>query len=102
LVAQYLCVGDINSPDESLSLAGGFLFSGYRGAVATMWSINDNDGAEVAKSFYKYLMKEDGPLAMSAALALHCAVRDLRAANPNIELIRWIPFMYLGVTRGAN
>lgn len=87
-------------PDESLSIAGGFLFAGYRGAVATMWSINDQDGADVAKSFYGYLSKWAGPPSMGAALALHCAVQDLRAANPTMDLVRWIAFMYLGVTRG--
>jgi hypothetical protein len=97
-----LCPGDINAPEESLSLAAGFLFSGYKGAVATMWSINDKDGADVAKSFYEYLLKQDGPPAMNAALALHCAIHELRAANPEISLLRWIPFMYLGVTGGAK
>ncbi|KAG8712639.1 hypothetical protein FRC08_014267 [Ceratobasidium sp. 394] len=102
LSACQTAAGDIDSPDESLSLAGGFLFSGYRGAVATMWSTNDKDGADVAKAFYKYLMEQDGPLAMGAALALHCAIRDLKAANPSINLIRWIPFMCWGVTRGSR
>ncbi|KAG8740182.1 hypothetical protein FRC10_004621 [Ceratobasidium sp. 414] len=102
LSACQTATGDTDSPDESLSLAGGFLFSGYRSAVATMWSINDKDGADVAKAFYKYLMKQDGPLAMGAALALHCAIRDLRAANPSIGLIRWIPFMCWGVTGGTR
>jgi hypothetical protein len=53
-----------------------------------MWSINDEDGAEVAKSFYDYLLKQDGPPAISAALALHCSIHT--------------PFMYLGVTGGAK
>ncbi|KAG9121960.1 hypothetical protein FRC07_001854 [Ceratobasidium sp. 392] len=102
LSACQTATGDIDSPDESLSLAGGFLFSGYRSAVATMWSINDKDGADVAQSFYKHLMKREGSLAMGAALALHCAIKDLRNANPNIDLVRWIPFMCLGVTGGAK
>ena len=92
--------GDISIPDESLSLAGGFLFAGYRAAVATMWSINDQDGADIAKSFYNYLLKQDCPSTIGAALALHRAVRDLREANPTMEHIRWIPFVYLGVTGG--
>lgn len=56
-------------------------------AVATMWSINDQDGADVAKLFYGYLSKRTGPPSMGAALALHRAVQE-------------IPFVYLGVTRG--
>lgn len=67
-----------------------------------MWSINDKDGADVAGAFYKYLMKQGGPPAEGAALALHRAVQDLRTANSNIELIRWIPFMCLGVTGDAR
>ncbi|KAG9121483.1 hypothetical protein FRC07_002552 [Ceratobasidium sp. 392] len=97
-----ICEGDIDSPDESLSLAGGFLFAGYRSAVATMWSINDKDGADVAQSFYKYLMCQERSFAMGAALALHCAVRDLKIASPDMSLTRWIPFMCLGVTGGIS
>lgn len=67
-----------------------------------MWSINDQDGADIAKSFYNYLLKQDGPPTMSAALALYRSVQDLRAANPNMDFIRWIPFMYLGVTGGTT
>ncbi|QRV89973.1 CHAT domain protein [Ceratobasidium sp. AG-Ba] len=99
LSACQTATGDTDSPDESLSLAGGFLFSGYRSAVATMWSINDKDGADVASAFYKHLMEQSKPSALGAGLALHQAIRDLRRDNPNIELIRWIPFVCFGITR---
>ncbi|KAG8684113.1 hypothetical protein FRC08_013873 [Ceratobasidium sp. 394] len=102
LSACQTATGDVNTPEESLNLASGFLFAGYRGAVATMWSINDKDGAEVAKSFYERLLEYDGPPAMNAALALHCAIRDLRNANPDLGFIRWIPFMYFGVDGGRK
>ncbi|QRW04196.1 CHAT domain protein [Ceratobasidium sp. AG-Ba] len=99
LSACQTATGDIDSPDESLSLAGGFLFSGYRSAIATMWSINDKDGADVASAFYKHLMEQSGPLALGAGLALHQAIQDLRRDNPNMELIRWIPFVCFGLNR---
>lgn len=102
LSACQTATGDINTPDESLSLAGGFLFAGYKGAVATMWSIDDRDGADIAQSFYKHLLARGGAPAMNAAFALHCAIQDLRKANPTIELIRWISFVYLGVTGGHS
>ncbi|QRV89970.1 CHAT domain protein [Ceratobasidium sp. AG-Ba] len=102
LSACQTAAGDANTPEESLNLAAGFLFAGYRGAVATMWSINDKDGADLAKLFYEHLLRFDGPPATNAALALHCAIQDLIEANPDISLIRWIPFMYFGVTRGQD
>ncbi|KAG8691071.1 hypothetical protein FRC09_011738, partial [Ceratobasidium sp. 395] len=88
LSACQTATGDVNTPEESLNLAAGFLFAGYRGAVATMWSINDKDGAEIAKSFYEHLLEYDGPPATNAAPALHSAIRDLVRANPDIGLIR--------------
>ncbi|KAG9104067.1 hypothetical protein FRC06_005767 [Ceratobasidium sp. 370] len=102
LSACQTATGDVNTPEESLNLAAGFLFAGYRGAVATMWSINDKDGAEVAKSFYEHLLEHDGVFAMNAALALHCAVQDLKRANPDLGFVRWIPFMYFGVSGGRK
>ncbi|CAE6340809.1 unnamed protein product [Rhizoctonia solani] len=97
LSACQTATGSINTPDESFSLAGSFMFAGYRGAVATMWSINDGDGCDVATSFYRHILQKDGSPVSNSALALHCAVQDLRAANPDINAIRWIPFVYFGI-----
>ncbi|GAB1523138.1 hypothetical protein RhiTH_006268 [Rhizoctonia solani] len=97
LSACQTATGSIKTPDESFSLAGSFMFAGYRGAVATMWSINDQDGCDVATSFYRRILQSDGDPVSNSALALHCAVQELRGANPEIDPIRWIPFVYFGV-----
>ncbi|CUA74148.1 Inositol 1,4,5-trisphosphate receptor type 1 [Rhizoctonia solani] len=101
LSACQTATGSINTPDESLSLAGSFLFAGYKGAVATMWSIDDKDGCDIATSFYEQVLKRDGSLVSNAAFALHCAVQKLLDTNPGIDPIRWIPFVYFGVP-GTN
>ncbi|KAH7341338.1 CHAT domain-containing protein [Rhizoctonia solani] len=97
LSACQTATGSITTPDESFSLAGSFLFAGYQGAVATMWSINDRDGCDVATSFYTHVLQKDGSPVANAALALHCAVQELREDNPGMDPIRWIPFVYFGV-----
>ncbi|KDN48563.1 hypothetical protein RSAG8_02550, partial [Rhizoctonia solani AG-8 WAC10335] len=97
LSACQTATGSVSTPDESFSLAGSFLFAGYKGAVATMWSINDKDGCDVATSFYKHILQKDGSPVANAAFALHGAVQELLEANPGIDLIRWIPFVYFGV-----
>ncbi|CAE7159917.1 unnamed protein product [Rhizoctonia solani] len=97
LSACQTATGSISTPDESFSLAGSFLFAGYKGAVATMWSINDEDGCDVAASFYKHILQKDGSPVENAAFALHSAVQELLNANPGIDPIRWIPFVYFGV-----
>ncbi|KAJ1307984.1 hypothetical protein OPQ81_002058 [Rhizoctonia solani] len=97
LSACQTATGSISTPDESFSLAGSFLFAGYKGAVATMWSINDQDGCDIATAFYKHTLQKDGSPTANAALALHRAVQELREANPGIEPSRWIAFVYFGV-----
>ncbi|CAE6532907.1 unnamed protein product [Rhizoctonia solani] len=101
LSACQTATGSISTPDESFSLAGSFLFAGYKGAVATMWSIDDKDGCDVATSFYKHILQKDGSPVSNAAFALHYAVQELLEANPGINPTRWIPFVYFGVP-GAN
>ncbi|CAE6424521.1 unnamed protein product [Rhizoctonia solani] len=97
LSACQTATGSISTPDESFSLAGSFLFAGYKGAVATMWSIDDKDGCDVATSFYKHILQKDGSPVANAAFALHCAIQELLEANPGINPTRWIPFVYFGV-----
>lgn len=47
--------GETTLMDEGLHLAGGMLFMGFRGVVATLWGVWDRDGPIVARAFYERL-----------------------------------------------
>lgn len=88
--------GDALVPDESVHLAAGLLFAGFRGAAATLWSIKDEDGPAVAGEFYRALCgREGGMRAEDGARALHGAVQALRRAG--VPFVRWVPFIHVGI-----
>jgi CHAT domain-containing protein len=97
LSACQTTTGDESLSDEAVHIAGGMLLAGYRGVVATMWSIEDELAPEVADEFYRRIM-EDGerPDNRKAAEALHYSVEKLRKKG-GIPLISWIPFVHMGV-----
>ncbi|KAJ7191939.1 hypothetical protein GGX14DRAFT_480722 [Mycena pura] len=51
--------------NESFHLGGGFIAAGFRGAIGTLWSMQDQDGPLVAKA----------PQATDTAEASHLAVK---------------------------
>jgi CHAT domain-containing protein len=88
--------GEEKLSDEAVHIAGGMLLAGYRGVVATMWSIQDDLAPEVADEFYRHIMDNEGrPDNKKAAEALHSAVQKLRERD--VPLTSWIPFVHLGV-----
>ncbi|KAJ7794587.1 CHAT domain-containing protein, partial [Mycena leptocephala] len=96
LAACQTAMGDAVLVNESFHLGGGFIAAGFRGAVGTLWSMNDSDGPRVAESFYSHLFRDGRePQATDAAEALHHAVTELKARNVPYE--RWIPFIHMGV-----
>jgi CHAT domain-containing protein len=97
LSACQTTTGDEKLPEEAVHIAGGMLLTGYRGVVATMWSIQDELAPEVADEFYAHIM-QDGqrPDSRKAAEALHYSVQKLRKKR-DVPLIDWIPFVHLGV-----
>ncbi|KAJ6559933.1 CHAT domain-containing protein [Mycena capillaripes] len=96
LAACQTAKGDVALINESFHLGGGFIAAGFRGAIGTLWSMNDEDGPLVAESVYSHLF-QDGrqPQASDAAGALQVAVDRLRAQKVGYE--RWIPFIHMGV-----
>ena len=86
--------GDSKLPGEAIHLAAGMMMAGYRSVVATMWSIQDEDGPIVAEKFYKYLIEADGD-SSRAAYALHYAVAHLREIVGE-KFMRWAPFIHFG------
>jgi CHAT domain-containing protein len=96
LSACQTTTGDEKLSEEAVHIAGGMLLAGYRGVVATMWSIRDDLAPEVADEFYAHIMQDGkAPDATKAAEALHISVQKLRK-KPGVPLIAWIPFVHLG------
>ena len=103
LSACQTSTGDEKLSEEAVHLAAGMLAAGYRGVVATMWSISDKHGLQVAKDFYTSLMMhgaKSGRLSAlssdDAARALHYATQKLRQEEPS-SLLAWIPYVHFGL-----
>ncbi|KAH9831400.1 CHAT domain-containing protein [Rhodofomes roseus] len=95
LSACETATGDNKLSEEAVHLAAGMLLAGYKGVIATMWSIQDEDGPVVAEKVYAVLLKGGIPNAMKAAQALHDAVLELQKSGASFE--RWVPFIHMGV-----
>ncbi|TFK37142.1 CHAT domain-containing protein [Crucibulum laeve] len=87
--------GDNNLPDEAVHLAASMLLAGYRGVIATMWSIKDADGPIIADDVYGCLFSGKRPDHTQAAHALHEAVKKLRDDGASFD--RWVPFIHVGI-----
>ncbi|TDL18822.1 TPR-like protein [Rickenella mellea] len=96
LSACQTATGDENRPEEAIHLAAGMLLAGYRGVVASMWSIRDDDAPFVADKVYSHLFEKGVPNAANAAEALHFAIRELRAKPGGGKFSSWVPFIYMG------
>jgi len=94
LSACQTAVGDERIADESVHLAAGMFMAGYRGVIATMWSIKDEDAPQVAEDVYKRILKNRRPNRKDAAHALHDAVKRLRDSGAGF--MYWVPFIHLG------
>ncbi|KAJ7648744.1 CHAT domain-containing protein [Mycena polygramma] len=101
LSACQTATGDRNLQEEAIHLAAGMLLAGYRGVIATMWSIMDNDAPQVAEDVYTHLFKTSPPDSTRAAEALHIAVQILRESvgmeGEKKSLFHWVPFIHVGV-----
>jgi CHAT domain-containing protein len=87
--------GDTKVSEEAVHLAAGMLLAGYRGVVATMWSILDQTTPQIAEDFYRPLLENHSPNLAEAAKSLHEAVRHLR--DGNAPLASWVPFIHIGM-----
>jgi CHAT domain-containing protein len=84
--------------DEALHLTAAMQYCGFRSVVGTMWEMADNDGRDLAKSFYESLFssQEAGvPYYERSAHALRDATRKLRRKR-GITLERWVNFVHYG------
>ncbi|KAJ7870440.1 CHAT domain-containing protein, partial [Mycena leptocephala] len=67
-------MGDVGLVNESFHLGGGFVAAGFRGAIGTLWSMNDSDGPVVAEIVYSHLFR-DGRQPQASDAAEHCSSR---------------------------
>jgi CHAT domain-containing protein len=97
LSACQTTTGDEKLSEEAVHIAGGMLLAGYRGVVATMWSIQDELAPEVTDRFYAHIFEEGKrPDHRRAAEALHVSTQKLRKRQ-GVSFIDWIPFVHLGI-----
>ncbi|KDR76437.1 hypothetical protein GALMADRAFT_445475 [Galerina marginata CBS 339.88] len=100
LSACETAMGDEKIPDEAMSIAASLLFIGFRGVVATMWRMWDEDGPIIADTFYRELFKglEGNPTILpdtsKSAEALAAATKELRGRG--VPFKRWVPFIHMG------
>ena len=108
LSACQTSTGDEQLSEEAVHLAGGMLAAGYRGVVATMWSIEDRYGPGIAENFYKHLLSHhgendkkgsEGLSSDGAAHALHYAMQQVRKTLDSSEssLLTWVPYVHFGL-----
>ncbi|VDB96097.1 unnamed protein product [Peniophora sp. CBMAI 1063] len=102
LSACQTATGDEKIPEESAHLAAGMLAAGFKGVVATLWSIRDEDAPVVVEEYYKKLiaLRSSGAVdegQTGAACALHHAVKRLRDEVGESQFERWVPFVHFGV-----
>jgi CHAT domain-containing protein len=104
LSACQTSTGDGKLSEEAVHLAAGMLAAGYRGAVATMWSIRDRYASGFAEDFYTNLIEgEDSFSGEHAARAVHHATRNLRRKlalqklDLDLSLLVWVPYVHFGL-----
>ncbi|KAJ6536121.1 CHAT domain-containing protein [Mycena capillaripes] len=98
LSACQTATGDKSLEEESVHLAAGMLLAGYRGVIATMWTIMDKDAPQVASDVYEHLFTTSPPDPTRAAGALHLAVQKLREkSSKKTPFFHWVPFIHIGV-----
>lgn len=78
-------VTTLDMADEAVHLTAAFQLSGYRHVIGTLWPIDDEIAREIAHSVYSQLTKNGtvAPVTAGSALALHHAVRRVRARLPD-------------------
>ncbi|KJA22418.1 hypothetical protein HYPSUDRAFT_67092 [Hypholoma sublateritium FD-334 SS-4] len=97
LSACQTAAGDFDLSEEGVHLAAGMLVAGYRGVIATTWSVRDQDAPIVAAAVYRRLLDGGNINRSDTALALHHGARLLREQVGQDEVMRWAPFIHLGI-----
>jgi CHAT domain-containing protein len=76
--------GNLRKGEGILSLARGFIYSGSRSVVMSLWEVNDKSGTDIVKSFYKYLKRGSSKSdALRKARLDYLKKADQLSAHPN-------------------
>ena len=86
--------GPVKLADEAVHVTGAFHMAGYAHVIGTLWSVDDEIAAEVARDVYASLTTS-GPDASAAAPALHRAVRKVRDRHPGLAAL-WAAHVHVG------
>lgn len=95
LAACKTATGGTELPNEVMHLAAGLQLAGFKSQIASMWSVDDTEAHTLTNEVYKILLGSNLPSSTHAALALHEGVCLLR--KHNVPLLRWIPFIHIGI-----
>jgi tetratricopeptide (TPR) repeat protein len=86
--------GPVKLADEAVHVTGAFHMAGYAHVIGTLWSVADDVAVEVARDVYASLTSSR-PDAAAAALALHDAIRNIRAGRPGRPAL-WAAHVHVG------
>jgi CHAT domain-containing protein len=88
--------GDAGQPDQTVHLAATMLFVGFKSVIATLWSMGDVDGPQIAKTLYEEMFRGNSEYIDPEVIpyALDAAVQKLRETDPNPS--RWAPYVHIG------
>jgi CHAT domain-containing protein len=95
LSACSTAASSVRTPDEALNLASAMGFAGYRHVVASLWAIHDALAPSFADRVYATPASPSGLAVDRAPLAVHQAVRELRAKYPD-DPFAWAPYVHVG------
>lgn len=89
--------GPVKLADEAVHITGAFHMAGYAHVIGTLWSVDDDLAAEVARDIYASLTAHtpSRPDATPAALALHQAVHKIRDRHPGLPAV-WAAHVHVG------
>jgi CHAT domain-containing protein len=91
---------DDGTPDEVLHLAAAMQCCGFRSVIGTLWAVVDNDGHQLSKDFYEYVMSKDSDREQEVGFrksgrALSEATKKMRKVK-GMNLERWVNFVHIG------
>ena len=89
--------------DESIHMAGAFQLAGFPSVIGTLWKIDDEHSAKVAKCVYGAMLVDNKLDIRRAARGLHFAIRKVReqllkeSRYRTSDPLTWAPYIHVGV-----